>query len=856
MSYRLEELARQTEIRLSLLRNGYSPVPNYDKRCFLYARNDLHIDEALIDKWSRETKNLSTGVRVEGRLIAIDIDVADAEAIAEIVEALPEAVWEKVQHAPVRRSTDRTKEAWFVTLAPGEKPISRLTSAAFHHPHDPKGQDGATHRVEIFGGESGQQMGVFGAHTRDDSDVTVVRKEYVWDGPSIVDVPLDALPVLTRADLVAICDAASDTLTALGWTPKEYLPGGFSKPQVLFDLTEDMIFETQEHGDLTLGELYDEARNADRGLRLAASFHSKGSHNVTRCIASVGDDGALRVKDFETAHTHRVAAEAPRTVTEDAMERLRSAVAVEGSIFGRTPVATRVEVALDAAPDDAGGDEPAGVGAAGDVFEQIVEGLLNSHAYCASENRCVLPLEGGAETAMTMTNFRNLMKPQAITVRTGPRGGVQTFNPADLWLASDQRIDVNGHRFRPDMPDRVVSLDGKKYVNTHAALSWVEVGDAIVADVGKAFEALLAHLVPNPATRDWFRMWLASKVQRPQAANCGVLLIAEQQGTGRGTLFDMLQSAIGKQYYQTITSTELLGTGGQGTYTDWAAQALLVTVEEVMAGGDSGANMGWKRREAYERIKQLVDPRQRTMRIRQKGINNYGQDVFFSLLMATNHLDALPLERNDRRIAVIIQPEVRFEDVPSLKAAVDPWRASGSFGDDFGAGLRRHLSAVAVDFNVLRIAPELDGGRSIMREANEGDLEDILRGVLARMPGDYVRNRDLQRRMQTAVISNGEGDHLKNWWVRVQDILKRSNLFGWRAMQSRQSYLGSDGSMQKGVVYYRESAGVDGWLNASLALRGSELLAPAADINRVLTALEEAKRNGRFALVPIGADGA
>jgi hypothetical protein len=845
MSYRLEELARQTEIRLSLLRNGYSPVPNYDKRCFLYARNDLHIDEALIDKWSRETKNLSTGVRVEGRLIAIDIDVADAEAIAEIVEALPEAVWEKVQHAPVRRSTDRTKEAWFVTLAPGEKPISRLTSAAFHHPHDPKGQDGATHRVEIFGGESGQQMGVFGAHTRDDSDVTVVRKEYVWDGPSIVDVPLDALPVLTRADLVAICDAASDTLTALGWTPKEYLPGGFSKPQVLFDLTDDMIFETQEHGDLTLGELYDEARNADRGLRLAASFHSKGSHNVTRCIASVGDDGALRIKDFETAHTHRVAAEAPRTVTEDAMERLRSAVAVEGSIFSRPAPAPRAEAA--AAEEAAEAAEA--VGEAGDALEQAVEILLATHAYCASENRCVLPLEGGAERAMSMTNFRGLMKPHAVTVR-GPRGAAQTLNPADLWLASDRRIDVNGHRFRPDVSDVIIDEADGRYLNLFRPLPWPGLTAQGVASAGAAFEALLEHLVPDVGERDWFRMWLASKIQRPQAANCGVLLIADQQGTGRGTLFDMMRAAVGRPYYRSISSVELLGLGGQGAYTDWAAQALLVTVEEVMAGADSGNSMGWKRREAYERIKQLVDPRQRVMEIRRKGMQNYAADVFFSLLMATNHLDALPLDRNDRRIAVIIQPDVRFEDVEELKAAVDPWRAGGSFGDDFGAALRQHLLSVAVDFGALRIAPELSGGRDVMRDANEGDLEDILRSVLGNVPGEYIANGDLRRRAQLAVTAYGEGEHLRNWWVKVQDALKRPNAFGWRAMPVRQTYVGPDGKQKLSVVYYREAGGgLSHWQATPLKDRYDALLAPSADVNRMLSALDAAAREGRLKLV-------
>jgi hypothetical protein len=304
-------------------------------------------------------------------------------------------------------------------------------------------------------------------------------------------------------------------------------------------------------------------------------------------------------------------------------------------------------------------------------------------------------------------------------------------------------------------------------------------------------------------------------------------------------------------YYRSISSVELLGAGGQGAYTDWAAQTLLVTVEEVMAGADSGGNMGWKRREAYERIKQLVDPRQRVMEIRRKGMQNYSQDVFFSLLMATNHLDALPLDRNDRRIAVILQPDVRFEDVPALKAAVDPWRANGAFDARFGAALRAHLMTVAVDFDALRIAPELSGGREVMRDNNESDVDDILRGVLSRVPGDFILNRDLKRRMQIAITAEGDGDHLKNWWVKTQDVLKRANGFGWRAMQVRQKYVAADGSVQRGTVYYREAAcdALLVWGDAALTDRGARLLAPASDVNAVLSAAAEAVRDGRLTVV-------
>ena len=837
MSYREDEIALQTTIRKRMLANGYSPVPNYDKRCFMPGRNEAVITGAMIDQWSGQVKHLSTGVRVDWPMVAIDIDIDDVEAIEAVVNALPQDLWDKVKHAPVRRSSSRTKEAWFVRLDEGEAPFARLTSASFYRADDPAGEDGTTHRIEVFGSESGQQMGVFGAHTRDDIDVAVVLKDYVWDGPSLLDVAIWDLPTLTRAEVAVIADTATAVLTERGWKRKMRSKDGFSSPQTIYDLTDDNVFETHDHGDLSLDELID-AAGESRGVRLSASFHSPGSHNTSRCIASIGGDGVLRVIDFETANTHRLASDAPKPLTQGALERLQELSASSGSVF-----AAGAAGASAAAPT-AAQNVPVGVAMA-DEMETVVEALLHDVAFWPAAQRAVTPIDGGPERAMSMGNFKLLMQPWAVEVR-GPRGGAQQINPASLWAADPRRVVVGGYRFRPDLSgQRLVAEDGMQYINTYRPLPDNAVDGVTQAAAAEAFETLLGHLVHDQAERDWFRMWLASKVQRPQAANCGVLMIADQQGTGRGTLFDMMRVAVGRPYYRSISSTEMLGTGGQGAYTGWAAQTLLVTVEEVMAGGDSGSSMGWKRREAYERIKQLIDPRQRVMEIREKGVPNYSQEVFFSLLMATNHMDALPLDRNDRRIAVIIQPDVRFEDMPRLKALVDPWRKERSFSDAFGYGLRQHLMTVAVDFDALRIAPELSGGRAVMRDNNEGDLEDILRAVLHRVPGDFMLNRDLKRRMQNAITAEGEGDHLKNWWVKTQDILKRANGFGWRAMRVRQSY----GNGQRGVIYARDGADISAWTDASWSAR-QDMLDAAGDVNRTLTGAELAMRSGQLSVVP------
>lgn len=832
---KLGDVAAQTLVRRRLLLNGYTPLANKDKMCVLSGWPSMHVDEAKVDEWSRQLKWRATGVRVERGLVVIDLDVNDADAVQAIVDAIPADIWELLQDAPVRRGKG-DKEAWFCRLDEGEQSFYRLASAGFRQDED----DDTVHRVEIFAGDDGgRQFGAYGAHTvGDDGEVKVV---YQWVADrGLMQVPFDELPRLTRAQLSEVADVATRVLDGLGWHRDVRSKPGFSSSTPIFDL-DAQDFETRDHGLVDLAGL--EALCAvGNDVRLSASWlEGEAAVNMTRCIASINPfDGRVSVLETSSFEIHRPKVMAPKPVTMGALDRLQE-LASSGSIFSAAPSVP---------------DEPAmtstelGLELRGGM-EEVVEALLQDVAFCPSEQRCVMPIDGGAERAMSLGNFGVLMKPWAVEVR-GPRGGSKTINPASLWAGDPRRIVVGGHRFRPDMSGhRLVSgEEGQQFINTYREPSLPEASERDVAVARNAFEALLAHLVPEAEDRDWFRMWIAAKVQRPWVPNCGVILVAEQQGTGRGTLFDMISPALGRQYVRSISSTELMGGSGQGQYNEWLASSLLVLCEEVMAGDDAGGAMTWKRREVYERLKQLVDPRQRIMEIRRKGLQNYSAEVFASILMATNHLNALPLDRNDRRIAVLVQPEIRFEDVPALKALVDPLRTSGRFTDAFAAGLRAHLMSVVVDFDALRIAPELSGGRALMRENNESDLDAVLAAVLDDVPGDYVTNNALKKRLQNALVASGDIDHIRNWWVRAQDAIKRPNEFGWRRMPQRQvTGVADDGRRSYETVYYREGGpGEASWAAAAWGERG-ELLRRSDDLNDKMTRLDRAMREGRIGVV-------
>lgn len=825
---KMDEVADQTAIRLSLLGNGYVPLANKDKMCVLKGWPDLHVDEALIDQWSQQLKWRATGVRIEGGLVAIDLDVNDDDAIAAIIDAIPADIWAILQDAPVRRGKG-AKEAWFVRLADNEQPFYRLASAGFRQ----AAGDETVHRVEVFAGEGGgRQFGVYGAHSlTDDGDVAV---SYRWvDSRGLINVPFFDLPRLTRDQLAKVADVATEVLDRLGWQRDLRSKPGFSSNVPIYDLA-DQTFETRDHGAVGLADL---AALCDLhgSVRLSASWlEGEAAVNMTRCIASIHPgDGRVAILETAAFETHRPADMMPRAVSQGALERLQ-ALAAGGTIFGGATPAT--------APQPTSGEVGVEMH---DQMEQAVEALLSEYAYMSSEQRCVVPLSSPTEGAMTLANFRTLMQPHAVTVR-GPRGGEQVIHPVAMWVADPRRIDVAGYRYRPDVTGPLATVDGRLFVNTYRAPEDVEVFDSTAVD---AFEALIRHLLPIDAERDWFRMWVAAKAQRPWVIGCGVLMVASIQGTGRGTLFDMLGAVFGPRNVSPVSSVELLGGGGQGQYNGWLSDSVLVTCDEVMAGDDGGGSMTWKRRESYERLKQYTDPRRREVLIRKKNVNAYTAEIFASMLLATNHLNALPLTVDDRRFAVLMQEDVKFIDRAGLADLVNPFRPDGVFGPGFGAALRYYLQGVHIDWDAVREAPNIGDGRMIMQQQNEGDVEDILRDVLSRVPGDYIANPDLRRRMQIAVTAEGEGDHLKNWWRRAQDILRAESSMGWKAMPTRQTVVGADGRQKLLTVYYRAADGVrEAWTTTPQALR-HDLLSPAADVNRMLTGLEQAKREGRMRVV-------
>lgn len=291
----------QTEIRRQLLANGYVPLANKDKMCVLPRWNMLEVDEAKIDDWSDSLKWQATGVRVQDGLVALDFDVDDAEALDRIWEALPDHLFDVVDRAPVRMGKG-DKICLFVRLAEGETAFGCIRSGAYWKTagEAESGDLGVLHKLECFGGASARQIGAFGAHTLgDDGDI---RVWYRWvGGRDLCSVPLDQLPVVTVEDVMTLAGVVTRVMDDMGWAHETSVKAGRVAETQVFDLDDEMMFDTLDHGVLGLEDLEKVARFEDGSLRCSASWlEGVSARNQTRCLVSI-NPGDGRVQVYETA---------------------------------------------------------------------------------------------------------------------------------------------------------------------------------------------------------------------------------------------------------------------------------------------------------------------------------------------------------------------------------------------------------------------------------------------------------------------------------------------------------------------------------------------------------------------------
>mgnify|MGYP001155752549 CR=1 FL=1 len=744
MSFKTDNAAAQTAFRLAALRNGFVPLPNHDKRCFLKGWNTLNADEDTIKSWERKLVYQATGLRVEGGMCAIDIDIDDQDLVGRIWERAA-AQYPQLREALIRYGSG-AKEMWVCRT---DEEFSVIFSTSHVKPgFDPESSDAPAYRLEAFGGGHPRQIGSSGAHTmkKDGSGFAV---GYTWaDDESPAEVRLDALPVLAKSAVLAIASIASEELAAAQWPRVRRSRTGESALAAVYDLTPTMRFDCLDGVTRNLEQLKDYATTS-KDARCSASWTGDPQFvNRTRCLVSIDHTGTVSV--LETANW-------TRHLPADEIDRTRT-------LYERTvDLRAKMEEVGFTLDPDAFPDAPAS-------FTDVVFKLLDEWSWCGSRSSQCLPIYRDEELGMNLTNLRLTMC-QFSYEREGPRGGVVSINPVDAWIKHSQRQDVDGYRFMPDRPPGIFATDDVRAINSYRAPVHERVeDDAEREGYVRLWEDFLHHLLPNDDEREWFMDWLAHKKQNLTTPGVGIIMYAREFGAGRGSLFEIIGSVFGDKYVNSVSADMLMGTSSQGQYTDWLADALFVTTDEVLPDGEEGTSMAWRRKKAFEKLKERIDPKPRRTDIIRKTLPNYQDWVYASFLLATNHDNAIPIPKGDRRLTVLTNTVVPLARKPDLMRRLNNER-NPAMNPRFASCIASWLDARDVTGFNAHVAPEFSG-KAKMQEANITELEGLIDDTLALIPYDWTTLDVVLARVDNALVRANIKDSYPAWRKVATDRTK------------------------------------------------------------------------------------
>jgi Family of unknown function (DUF5906) len=369
--------------------------------------------------------------------------------------------------------------------------------------------------------------------------------------------------------------------------------------------------------------------------------------------------------------------------------------------------------------------------------------LLKTYGYCEFGKLNAIPLfskvlGGGVEVLKLKEKHL-----QNSTEEVGLRGGTKMINPVSLWLKSKQRINVAGQQMRPDQPRPLFTDDdGNQWANVYCPTVY----DSQGGDPRGGIE-FLEYLLPDQDERRWFTQWLSYKVQNPHVPGVSVIMVARDQGTGRGTLSELCARLLGRPYVLNLGFDLLSGKSGQSQFNEWNAGSLLVCVAES-SKSDGGSSYKAKA-DGYETLKEVCEPRSIERYFSVKFGRPFTGRHHTSFLISSNHADALPIDRQDRRFAILTNGDANKE--PRYWETLNDWMAIDA---NIGA-FSNWLFDVDLSGYSPYAAPAMTEGKAAMIEAGLSDIDRALVLALEEMDKEVFTALQIINRMRALQHSNG-----------------------------------------------------------------------------------------------------
>lgn len=278
-------------------------------------------------------------------------------------------------------------------------------------------------------------------------------------------------------------------------------------------------------------------------------------------------------------------------------------------------------------------------------------GIFERYCFDEASNKA-WRLNGVVPTQVDINGFKTKHNQSVTAYKLGSKGlQTRAMSVAQLWLESPYRQDIHGVTQSP--ADDLFVVDGKHEtvsLNTYRGPGWGE-GSYDKKDI-KNFMAYLEYILPDENERLYFLDWITAKMQNPLFRGTGIVMVTPSYGVGRNTLGNMISELVGKHNAVGVSFDDLLG----GTDYNYWELAQLVVVSEAKESADFMSSKGPHK--AYETLKQRVDTTNNYTTVNVKHVAQRTVLVCTSYLILTQHIDAVAIPADDRRLTVLSNPLV------------------------------------------------------------------------------------------------------------------------------------------------------------------------------------------------------
>jgi hypothetical protein len=449
-------------------------------------------------------------------------------------------------------------------------------------------------------------------------------------------------------------------------------------------------------------------------------------------------------------------------------------------------------------------------------FVAALDWMLVNYAYCSGAfmgKGGIISLVDGE--LRSIASLRGFMQPYA-TEYEGERGGIHKDSVVDAWMKHPLRAHIDKIQTCPDAPRPTFVEDGLTIYNRYWPPAHPPSGGEI-----ETFKTFLARLIPDAAERAWFWNWLAYKTRKPWTPMVAIIMVAEAFGTGRGTLFEILELLFGEDYVVPCDFGELTGKASGARFNDRLANALIATVNEA---ADEDGHQQARRRLDYEALKNAIElsPRARK-RFEKKGHDAYAQRSARSTLIATQHRDVVKLPRADRRISVLA---CGTKMTIAQREEIRAWMA---VAENIGALHRALLATPAVPLEIFDPFgdPPPFAGRLEMIGMGETRLEDAYGAAIEALEGFPLFTMTQAQR-----LIGYFGDYKTGDWTNMARHAVAKNAYRLRERgepNNRIKYLQRDE-----IIYARTKADQRSWHPADTKMIIKQLEGVEAMITRLV----------------------